>query len=297
MVVIGVFTRNINGWATNSIRRAAENKGHKCVSISYKRLSAHIVGGKTVFIYKTINLVEKLGIGFVRPLGKCSLDEAMFRLDFLHGLEDYGIPIINPPSSIEIALNKFRTLHVLARNGIPVPETFVTENPRAAMNYVDKLKNKLVLKPLFGSRGLGSMLIEKPDEAWRILGELQFIHKVAYMQPFIEHGGRDLRLFVIDGEVVASMIRRQVKRGEWKTNIARGAIPEPFKPSGELRELAVRSAEIIGCRIAGVDIVEHGGEYRVLEVNSQPGWKGIQSVSRVNIAGKIVEYLVKEAKK
>jgi ribosomal protein S6--L-glutamate ligase len=114
------------------------------------------------------------------------------------------------------------------------------------------------------------------------------------MQEFVEHGHSDIRAFVLGDQVIASM--RRVAQG-WKTNYSRGAKPAPAEISHEFKELAVKSAKAVGCKVAGVDILEGPEGPCIVDVNSQPGWKGLQVVSKVNIAEEIVNFVLKELKK
>ncbi len=238
---------------------------------------------------------EKLDSVVVRPIGRSSLEQAIFRLDVLYTMEDVGVHVVNPPAAIEKALDKYRSLYLLAKGGVPVPETVALEDPTVAHELM-RVMPEIVLKPIFGSRGHGSTKISDRDVAWNIFREQAFFRHVLYLQRFIPHERRDIRAFVVGDEVIASMVRENP--GSWKTNVAVGARPKPLKLSEELKDLALRSTEILGCEVAGVDILlSKDGRAYVLEVNSQPGWRGLQSVTKVDIADKIVEYLWRKSKR
>jgi ribosomal protein S6--L-glutamate ligase len=113
------------------------------------------------------------------------------------------------------------------------------------------------------------------------------------MQEFIQHGFSDIRAFVIDNRVVASMRRIATS---WKTNYSRGARPAPEKISKEFEDIAIKAAQAVGCKIAGIDILESPDGPRIVDVNSQPGWKGLQTVTNVNIAEEIVNFVLTELK-
>ena len=291
MITIGIITRNVHGWATTQLSRAIIERGYQPFPMNYRSLYTEISDfGYKVYSGK-INLVEKLLALIVRPLGRLSFEQAFFRMDTLHLLEESGVPVINSPKAIEVAINKHRSLALLARHGLKVPYTVVTENINEAVGRLNYEKG-VVVKPLFGSKGLGSTLIKDKDFAWRIYADLRFMKHVLYIQEYIEHGGRDIRAFVIGNQVVAAMYRE--RPGFWKTNISRGAKPVPYKPTADVEELAIRAAKILGCDIAGVDILDVKGEKFIIEVNSQPGWKGIQTVTKVDIAKKIIDYIISE---
>jgi ribosomal protein S6--L-glutamate ligase len=114
------------------------------------------------------------------------------------------------------------------------------------------------------------------------------------VQEFVGHGTRDIRTFIIGGRVAAGMFRVS---DSWKTNVSRGATPKRFQVDPEVETLAVKAADVLGCRIAGVDIMESERGLLVHEVNSQPGWRGLQTTTNVRIADEIAAFVVGEAKK
>jgi len=149
------------------------------------------------------------------------------------------------------------------------------------------------VKPLFGSRGVGATRITDPDVAARVFRTISFHHGVLYLQEFIPHGGSDIRAFVIGDRVVAAM--RRIAEN-WKTNVSLGAKPVPLNLPAELESLAVKAAKVIGCKVTGVDIVEGPEGPLVIELNSQPGWRGLQSVTKTCIADEIITYILSELK-
>jgi len=158
----------------------------------------------------------------------------------------------------------------------------------------DELGGDVVVKPLFGSRGIGSTRVRDAEIASTIFRNITFYHGVIYLQEFVHHGFSDIRAFVVGDRVVAAMRR---VASSWKTNYSQGARPEPITLEKAIEDLAVKSAKLIDCKIAGVDILESPRGPLVVEVNSQPGWRGLQSVAKVNIADEIVNFIVSEVKK
>jgi RimK family alpha-L-glutamate ligase len=222
------------------------------------------------------------------------LEEVVFRMDLLYRLERLGFYVVNPPEAIEHCVDKYDLLAILEDNGVPVPKTAVTEDPDEALKAFHELGGDVVVKPIFGSRGIGSTRLTDPEVAYTVFRAITFYHGVIYLQEFVPHGCSDIRAFVVGSRVVASMRR---VANSWKTNYSRGARPEPIKLDGQMEELAVKSAELIKCKVAGVDILESPRGPLVVEVNSQPGWRGLQSVTRVNIADAIVDFVLSELKK
>lgn len=241
-----------------------------------------------------LNLLDELDALIIRPIGKGSLEEIVFRMDLLYRLQRLGMYILNPPEAIEHCVDKYDILAILEDNGVPVPRTAVTEDPHEALKLFHELGGDVIVKPLFGSRGMGSTRVTDPEVASTIFTAITFYHGVVYLQEFVPHGSSDIRAFVIGDHVAAAMRRVSTS---WKTNYSRGARPEPLKLDAELEELAVKAAKLIECKVAGVDILESPRGPLIVEVNSQPGWKGLQSVTNVDIADKIVEFLLSELKK
>jgi len=291
---IGIFTRNEHSWCSRKLRDEIIKAGHEPFPMRFSRVRVNI-GFKPSVSYDGVDLVNELSIAIVRPIGRGSVDECFFRIDLLHKLERLGLPIVNRPSTIERCMSKFTALAVLEEHGLPVPKTTVTENPVEALKAYHELKEDVVVKPLYGSRGFGISRLRDEDVARRVISDLHFLRHVLYLQEFIPHSGRDIRIFVVGGEIVASMQRTS---SSWKTNIALGAKPVPFTPSEELANLALKACEVLGCEIAGVDVIESPSQgYLLTEVNSQPGWMGLQAVTKVNVATRIVRFLISKAKR
>jgi len=269
-----------------------EKKHITPVCFSFHQLTARVKSKPEASISQT-NILNDLNALIIRPIGRGSVEEVIFRMDVLHRLQRLGMTVINPPLSIERSVDKYHTLSLLEEQSLPVPQTVVTESHEEARKAFNELGGDVVVKPLFGSRGVGTTRISDPDVATRLFRAIAFYHGVLYLQEFIPHGVSDVRAFVIGDRVVAAM--RRVAQN-WKTNVSLGAKPVALNPTKELEDLAVKTARVIGCKVAGVDILESQKGPVIIELNSQPGWRGLQSVARVNIAEEIVGYVVSELK-
>jgi len=285
---IGIVTRNENGWCIAQLRKALEKQNITPFCFSFYRLIARVKSKPEASVNET-NILKDLDALIIRPIGRGSVEEVIFRMDILHRLQRQGMTIINPPLSIERSVDKYHALSLLEEHGLPVPRTAVTENHEEALKAFNELGGDVVIKPLFGSRGIGTTRISDPDVATRLFRAIAFYHGVLYLQEFIPHGVSDIRAFVVGDRVVAAM--RRVAQS-WKTNVSLGAKPVALNPPKEIEDLAVKAAQVIGCKVAGVDIMESQNGPVVIELNSQPGWRGLQSVATVNIAEEIVKYLV-----
>jgi len=177
---------------------------------------------------------------------------------------------------------------------VPVPRTAVTENVDEALKAFSELGGDVVVKPLFGSRGIGATRVNDREIASTLFKGITFYHGVVYLQEFVQHGSSDIRAFVVDNRVIACMRRMA---NTWKTNYSQGAKPTPITLSDAFEEIAIKSARLVGCKVAGVDILESPDGPFVVDVNSQPGWRGLQSVAQVNIAEEIVDFVLAELRK
>ena len=229
----------------------------------------------------------------VRGFGAATTQKIFFRLDILRAIEECDVKLINSRESLEIASDKFLTSVFLEKYKIPTPKTIICEDPHMALDAFEELGSDCVIKPLYGSKGIGITRINDRGFAENVIYSLGQLNEVFYLQEFIEHQNRDIRILVLGDKVIAGMYR---VANTWKTNIYAGARAEPIELTEELKDLAINSAKAVKTEIAGVDIVESERGLLVLEVNSIPGFTGLQKVSDINLAEEIVTYFLKSAK-
>jgi RimK family alpha-L-glutamate ligase len=289
---IGIATRNMEAWSSTQLREELSKRSIPYECFTFPKLVARLAY-KPSFKVNNLELLKELDALIIRPIGRGSLEELVFRMDMLYKLERQGFLVINPTEAIEHCVDKYDILAIMEDNGIPVPRTVATESVNEALKAFAEIGGDVVAKPLFGSRGIGATRIVDSEIAATIFKAITFHHGVIYIQEFVPHGYSDIRAFVIDGNVAAAM--RRVAEN-WKTNYSQGAKPAPLELDPTLEELAVKAAKVVGCKIAGVDILEGPDGPVIVDVNSQPGWKGLQMVTKVNIAEKIVTFLLSELK-
>jgi RimK family alpha-L-glutamate ligase len=230
----------------------------------------------------------------VRGFGAAPTQKIFFRLDLLSAIEEYGIKLINSRESLEIASDKFLTSIFLEHNNIPTPKTIICEEASDALEAFEELGEDIVLKPLYGSKGIGITRINDKAFAENVMYSLAQLNTVFYLQEFIEHYNRDIRILVLGNKAVAGMYR---KSNNWKTNVYAGANVETLEITKDLEDLAKKAAMITKTEIAGVDIIESKHGLQVLEVNSIPGFTALQKVTDVNLAEEIVTYFLEKTKK
>jgi RimK family alpha-L-glutamate ligase len=283
----------MESWSSTQLREALSKRGvpHEC--FTFPKLVAQI-GKKPYFKVNDVNVLEELDAVVIRPIGRGSLEELVFRMDMLYKLERQGFLVINPVEAIEHCVDKYDILAILEDNDVPVPRTVATESVTEALIAFAELGGDVVVKPLFGSRGIGATRVLDSEIASTVFRAIAFHHGVIYIQEFVPHGYSDIRAFVINNHVIAAM--RRVSEN-WKTNYSQGAKPTPLQLTPELEELAVKTTKVIGCKIAGVDIIEGPKGPLIVDVNSQPGWKGLQMVTKVNVADEMVNFIVSELKR
>ncbi|MCJ2008921.1 RimK family alpha-L-glutamate ligase [Methylobacterium sp. E-041] len=224
----------------------------------------------------------------LRTIAGGTFEATTMRLGVLHALVASDVTVWNGPVAIERSVDKAATSLMIARAGLPTPDTFVCSKRTAAAEIVAREAGPgrpLVLKPLFGSQGEGLQLIERPDD----LPPEDAVSRVYYLQRYVPRSDglwRDYRVFVCEGRAIAGMIR---EGDGWITNVHLGGRPLPWAMPARAAELAEAAAAAVGVDYTGIDLVEDGeGGFLVLEVNSMPAWSGLQKVSEVDIAGAVV---------
>ena len=227
----------------------------------------------------------------VRTMPPGSLEQVVFRMNALHLYERAGGLVLNGARAIEIAVDKYLSLGLLAEAGINVPETIVCQTAEEALEAFEALGGDVVIKPVFGGEGRGITRVSDPALAIRAVRMLEQLEGIIYLQRFIPHDGSDIRVFVL-GDKTFSM--RRVNTNDWRTNISLGGRGEPYDADSSLIELAKRAAEICQADIAGVDILlDHSGGPVVLEVNAVPGWRGLTEVIGQDVGYEVAQYLIK----
>lgn len=218
---------------------------------------------------------------FVRSISAGTLEQITFRLGLLHALRESGVRVWNDARVIERCVDKSQTTFLLHKNGIATPRTRVVETEAHAREYTADLDRSLVLKPLFGSQGKGIGRIEAQAE----LPKGEAVDHIYYMQDYVpprEGVFEDWRVLATRHRIVAAMTRRGTT---WLTNIHQGGRARALAPDVEMTAAAMAAMRAIDADYAGIDLIRtKTGQLQVLEVNSNPAWRGLQSVADVNIA-------------
>jgi ribosomal protein S6--L-glutamate ligase len=279
------------GWHAAQLREAARACGSELSLATYESLRVRLSPEQCRLECEAGEL-QRFDVILTRTMPAGSLEQISFRLAMLHTIADAGPSgpaIVNPPRSLEIAIDKFATLARVRQLGYPVPDTIVAQSRGEAVEAFAQLGGDCVVKPIFGGEGRGVMRIRDPELAWYTFSTLQQLGAVFYVQRFVPPGGRDTRLLVIGDEVLA--VRRRSDH-DFRTNVSAGAGCQAAEASADQINMARRICDSIGLKFASVDVVDSDdGEPKVIEVNGIPGWKGAQSVIPFSIADRIIAML------
>jgi ribosomal protein S6--L-glutamate ligase len=219
-----------------------------------------------------------------------------YGLSVLQTFEAMGIPVVNDALAVSLARDKFLSLQILARHKIPVPRTLLARNPRELDAKLDLLGEfPVVLKLMEGTHGVGVMLAETREAVHSIMSSFWELGKNIFLQRFVsESKGKDIRAFVVGGQVVAAM-RRTAKFGEFRSNIHRGGQGETVELSEPYVRAALRAARVLNLKVAGVDLLESKSGPLVMEVNASPGLQGIEAATGVDVASAVVKFAINHA--
>jgi tetrahydromethanopterin:alpha-L-glutamate ligase len=318
MKKIGIAITDPEDWTARALINSAKEKGFSPFIIDLRkaevRINSEVAEPATLFkVGET--LLSELDALIVRDVGAGAFEGVSFRFDILRELEAEGIPVINSPEAIQNAANKYHASYLLARAGLPVPETIAVQSVEAALKVISKFGDA-VIKPVFGYKGkdiarvkhrelqfsdrkTGSLPVEETLE--KLLEEKGML----YIQEFIENPGRDIRAFVVGGTAIGA-IYRKAAAGSWVNNLSQGGSSDRCVLTEEQKEIAERASLAIGTTFAGIDIIE-GSESlienknetfkgqsseskpRILEVNGTPSGKGIFDAWGINPANYILE--------
>ncbi len=233
----------------------------------------------------------------VRSLGSIMTTEQLLkRIGLLREMELKGIVVVNPSEAFIKARDKYTSLLLLSKNKVPVPDTIVTEDVHVVVDAV-KEWGTVVIKPIIGSLGFGSVKVNDPDIAYRVARTLLSLGHPVYVQRYIEKPGRDIRVFTVGKRILAAAYRI-APPGQWKTNVAQGAITKPARVDGVLEDIVLRVVEVLSLEYAGIDVAEApNGGYYVLEANVAPLWEGLAKATGVNPAKAIARHVVELARR
>ncbi len=236
------------------------------------------------------------GHSLARPdfiLCRTGAETDYFTLAVLRHFERRGVRLINGPETIDLVADKLHTMQRLARAGLPIPATILGKFPMDADIVEEELGFPLIVKTLRGTRGTGVLKCEDRSQFEDLAGLLASADAKAdfLFQHYVRSShGRDVRVLVIAGRVIAAMERRS-PAGHFKSNVSLGGVGIAHTPTGEMADLAARAADTLGLEVAGIDILFDEEGYRICEANSAPGFQGLERACSVDVPNAIFDWI------
>jgi RimK family alpha-L-glutamate ligase len=276
-------------WYGRDLQRAASERGHETRQIEFPKLIGSVGGAEDGLAADGVDLLSFDAV-VVRSMPPGSLEQVVFRMDALWRLAAAGVIVVNSPTALECAVDKYLALVRIESAGLTVPPTVVCENAEASLVAFDRLGGDVVVKPLFGSEGRGIVRVSDPELALRTFRTLERIQAVLYVQQFIENEGFDVRVLVLDGKVLGAM--RRHANGDFRTNVSCRGVAKKHQATDQETEAALGAALAVDARFAGVDLLYgRDGTCYVIEVNAVPGWRAFQRVTGLDVAAAVIASL------
>jgi ribosomal protein S6--L-glutamate ligase len=289
--VICILSRKKSLYSTRRLVQAAKEQGHRPIvldtlrcnivverDVPQVRYGAHRVPAPDVVIPRIGASITGYGLAVVSQF------------------EMMGVPVLNGSLAIARSRDKLRSLQLVARSGIRVPRTLLAHHRADVPMLLEQVGGlPAIIKLIQGTQGIGVMLATSMEEAETLLNTFWDLGHDILLQEFIqESSGRDVRALVIGDRVVAAM-RRQAKAGEFRSNIHRGGQASPVELPKAFVDAAIASARVLGLELAGVDMLESKQGPMVLEINSSPGFEGMEGATKLDIAGSIIAHAARLA--
>ena len=286
---IGILSLEPDNYSNLKIIAAAENNGHHCEILNTKRCYLNIESDNPEVHYD----------GSVLPhydviIPRIGPSITKYGMAVVRQFEAMGTFCLNSSASIGTSRDKLAAHQALAFNRISMPDTAFANSPRDTQNIIDLTSGgPLVVKLLESSQGRGVVLAETKKAASSVISAFQKLNAAFIVQDFVKGAnGSDIRLFVISGKVVASMMR-SASDDDFRSNLHAGGKASKVKITQEERKIAKEATKAMGLNIAGVDILRSTNGPKVLEVNSSPGLQGIETINNINVASLIIDYIEK----
>ena len=284
---LGILSRAPKAYSTQRLRAAAEQRGHKVRVLNTLRFAIDLSGHEPDLQYRGKQLSE-----YDAVLPRIGNSITYFGTAVVRQFEQMDVYTPNTANGITNSRDKLRANQILSRHNIGMPPTAFVHNRadvRMAINGVGGAP--VVIKLLEGTQGIGVILAPTVKVAESIIETLHSTKQNVLIQSFIsESRGRDIRALVVGDRVVGAM-RRIASGDEFRSNVHRGGTVEPVELPAAYATAAVRSAQIMGLRVAGVDMLEGNDGPLVMEVNSSPGLEGIERATGLDLAGAIIDFI------
>ncbi len=283
---IAILSRNPALYSTQSLARAARVKHHYVRIIDYVNCDLIMEDGNLVISYhgQIIRDVDAI-------IPRIGASHTNYGSAVIRQFEQKGIMTTLSSQALLKSRDKLTCSQILASCGLQIPRTIVSNNTLMYGNLLETFDGNVVIKLIHGTHGIGVVLAESKGQAESILEAFNKTKQKSMMQEFIaEAKGADIRIFVVDQEIVGTM-KRQAKPGEFRSNLHRGGSSSVEPISEKEKEVALKAVKHLGLKIAGVDMLRSSRGPLILEVNASPGLEGIETTTKVDIAGKIISFI------
>lgn len=283
---IAILSRNAKLYSTRRLVEAAQQRGHEVLVLDHLKCDLLIEAGAPYITYKGERLT---GIDAIIP--RIGASVTFYGTAVVRQFEMMKVKSPVDSQGIVRSRDKLRSMQILSRAGLGLPKTAFTNYSMKVKELIDEVGGApLVIKLLEGTQGLGVVLAENEKAAESVIEAFHNLKARIIVQEFIrEANGADIRAFVVNGQVVGAM-KRQGKEGEFRSNLHRGGTGSLIKLSRAEKAAALSAAKSLGLNIAGVDMLQSKRGPLILEVNSSPGLEGIEKATKLDIAGKIIEF-------
>lgn len=284
---LAILSRSANCYSTRRLKEAAQTRGHHVKILDTLRFGIDLEKGEPDLFYRSKRLSDYDAI-----VPRIGASITYFGTAVVRQFEQMDVFTTASSAGIANSADKLRCLQILSRHQIGIPQTTFVREKRDVLPAIERVGGvPIIIKLLEGTQGVGVILAESVKIAEAIIETLQSTRQNVLVQKFVsESKGRDIRAFVVGDRVVAA-IRRVAQGQEFRSNVHRGGRTELAILDETYCETAVRSAQIMGLRVAGVDLLEGKDGPQVMEVNSSPGLEGIETCTQLDIAGAIVDYI------
>jgi ribosomal protein S6--L-glutamate ligase len=287
---LAILSRAPRAYSTQRLRAAAEQRGHDVKVLNTLRFGIDLSGEQPDLQYRGRPLSD-----YDAVIPRIGSSITYFGTAVVRQFEQMDVYTPNTANGISNARDKLRATQILSRHNIGMPATAFVRNRADVRPAIERVGGApVVIKLLEGTQGIGVILAPEIKVAEAIIETLQSTQQNVLIQRFVaESRGRDIRALVVGDRVVAAM-RRTAQGDEFRSNVHRGGRVERVELTPEYEEVAVRSAQIMGLRVAGVDMLEGHEGPLVMEVNSSPGLQGIEEATQLDVAGAIVDYVANQ---
>lgn len=290
---IAILSRDAKLYSTKRLKQAGEERGHRVEIIDHMKCVLFIEKKNPMVLYQGKRLDY-----FDAIIPRIGASVTFYGAAVVRQFEMMKVFTAVESQALIRSRDKLRSLQILSRAGLGLPKTIFMDYSRDAEGVIEAVGGApVVIKLLEGTQGLGVVLAENKKAAKSVIEAFHGIHARIIVQEFIKEAkGADLRAFVVNGEVVGAM-RRQAKEGEFRSNLHRGGTAKVIKLNRQEKHAAITAAKKMGLGVAGVDMLPSNRGPLILEVNSSPGLEGIEGATKVDIAGKIYQFIEKNAAK